>query len=262
MRALAMVGLGALVATAGACVALSGIGDYGTCTDTCDDAAPTGQAHDVSIPDVMASKETSSTSMDVTGPMDDVTEPPPPEAGPDDASSDAADVSLPPMDSGPDVRPPVDSGSDADAAKDAGLGSSCGPLGTSTRCSGSEVCCATLSTQMNACAASCNANATIGCAVPSDCPSSAPLCCAHMTLGGVFPACTVSLFASTCASTCADAPPGDLCTFTNGTIRLCAHDKDCMADTANPACYQFQGAPEAWCTTTTIGGVAGGVAQH
>ncbi len=260
-----MVGLGALVATAGACVALSGIGDYGTCTDTCDDAAPTAPMHDVSIPDVKAAPDdTSSSSMDVSVPTEEVSEPPPPsEAGPDDAAPEDADVSVPPMDSSPDVaRPPVDSGSDADAAKDAGLGSTCGPLGTSNHCGGSQVCCANLSTQMNACAASCNANATIGCTVPTDCPSSAPICCAHMTLGGTYPACTVSLFSSTCASTCADAPPADLCLFTNGIIRLCAHDKDCMSDTANMACYQFEGAPEAWCTTMAIGGAASGVPQH
>jgi hypothetical protein len=266
MRALAVVGVGALVASVGACVGLSGIGGYEACGDSCGDAAATLIDAPIVVDERPASRGDSSQSQeeDVSTPVEEEGVPPTPEASSlDDAQPD--DVSAPPpMDSGPDVvTPPIDSGKDVETKPEAGpgVGTTCGPLKTPNHCTTSQICCATLATQMNACATTCAANATIGCTNPTDCPSTAPLCCAHMTLGGNFPMCSVSLFASACAATCADNPPSNLCNFNDGVIRLCAHDKDCSADTANQKCYQFNNAPEAWCTTAAIGAAGGGVDQ-
>jgi len=265
MRLAAMVGLGGFVATMGACAALSGLGDYEECAGTCDDAAPqppdSSTGRDVLVP---PQGETGAMTMDVVSPPEGDSMSPVPDAEDEGADGESADVSTP-VEAGPDVvsppPPPVDAGNDADAVAsppDAGLGATCGARGTSNRCTGSQICCADLSTQTNACTtSSCNSDATIGCAVPSDCSGSTPLCCAHMTLGGTFPTCKVSLFSSSCAATCADSPPMDLCVYNNGIIRLCAHDKDCNSDSAKPSCYNFQNAPESWCTTTAIGGAAG-----
>jgi hypothetical protein len=77
----------------------------------------------------------------------------------------------------------------------------------------------------------------------------------------------VAAFSASCASTCNDSPPASGCTFT-GIVRLCTHDGDCGSDTANPLgsgpanqCWNYDGAPESWCTSATVGGLGGGVHQ-
>ena len=256
-----MVGLGAIVATAGACVALSGIGDYAACGDTCDDAAP--PPHDASIHDVKPPPEEATSHVDVTMPFEDVSMPPTPEASPSDAGPE--DVSDAPMDAG-DARPP-DAGSDADAGKppEAGppAGPTCGTKGTTTHCTASESCCQTLTTQTNACSSSActSGQGTLGCQVPADCPASKPICCGTMTLTGLAVPCGVTAFATTCASSCADNPPTS-CTF-NGTVRLCTKDSDCTSDpTAMSMCFNFQSAPVSWCQTAAGAAIGNGVPQH
>jgi hypothetical protein len=48
-----------------------------------------------------------------------------------------------------------------------------------------------------------------------------------------------------------------------GTVRLCAHDADCQSDAVNPLaggqCWNFNGAPESWCTSLAVGTAGGGV---
>ncbi len=257
MRLAAMVGVGGFAATLGACAALSGLGDYEECPGTCDDAALPPRNDSSVDRDVKVPEETGAMTMDVGSPPEEVSTPVP-DAEDENGDGQSADVSAP-AEAGPDVvsPPPVDGGGDADAVAsppDAGLGSTCGPNKTTNRCSGSQVCCADLSTQVNTCtSSSCPSGATIGCAVPTDCPVSAPLCCASMTLnGGTLPKCSVSAFSSSCKPTCADNAPASGCTFT-GTVRLCAHDKDCTSDNNGMMCYNFASAPESWCTTMAIG---------
>ncbi len=257
-----MVGVGALLATNGACAALSGLGDYEECSGTCEDATPLPS--DASLGrDGQVRRDATGTTADVSSPPEEVSMlPPPPDAEGEDVEAEAGDVMQP--EAGPDVvePPPVDGGGDADAVAappDAGLGATCGPKGTTNRCTGSQVCCADLSTRTNTCqSSSCPTDATIGCAVPTDCPGSAAICCANLTLaGGTLPNCTVSAFSASCKATCADNAPAAGCTFT-GIVRLCAHDKDCTGDSNGMMCYNFESAPESWCTTMAIGELGGG----
>jgi hypothetical protein len=168
--------------------------------------------------------------------------------------------------------PGPDSGT-SDAGSDAGpAGPTCGPKGTSFQCNSNQVCCANLSTQTNACAATCAANASLSCTTASDCPQSTPICCAQATStpdskNDPSPKCTTTALSASCASTCNDSPPAAGCTFT-GTIRLCSHDTDCQSDTANPLalglanqCWNYNGAPESWCTNAAAGNGGGGVHQ-
>ena len=191
--------------------------------------------------------------------------------------ADIVDVVLP-VDTGSDAPPPpLEAGTvGVDAGNEAGpppaSGPTCGPRGATMKCDASQVCCANLAAQTNACAATCAMNASLLCTTASDCSSSAPICCAHATLtpdskNDPAPLCVATAFSASCAATCNDSPPANGCTF-SGTVRLCGHDTDCKSDTANPLgagsanqCWNYNGAPESWCTSATVGNVGGGVHQ-
>jgi hypothetical protein len=258
MRALALVGVGALVATMGACVALSGISDYAACSDTCGDGDGAPPVEDVSIRDVRMPTKDATMTPEVRPPPEDTSNPEVREAGVDDAGPSEAAA---PMDSGPEVLPPPsDAGPDVVVGPpDAGLGAHCGDSGTTTRCTGSQVCCANLTTERNACASSCVATATIGCSIPSDCPAGTT-CCGHMQLTGALPPCALTSFSTACAATCTESPPTSCASA--GVVRMCVHDSDCMSDTANPVCFNFNGAPTSWCETAAAGAAGLGVEQH
>jgi hypothetical protein len=201
-------------------------------------------------------------------------------SGPEDAGGpgEAGVINLTsPIDSGSDApAPPPDAGTDGfDGGSDTGSappGATCGPKGTTVRCTANQICCANLSQQTNACAATCAMNASLSCATASDCPSSAPICCAQAALtpdskNDPSPRCAETGFSAACVTTCNDLPPSSGCTFT-GTLRLCSHDMDCTSDTADPQgaglanqCWNYNNAPESWCTSATVGSVGGGVHQ-
>jgi hypothetical protein len=255
VRNVALIALGALAACAGACAALSGLDAYHDCAEPCE--ADDGMAHGRPV-----SEEATTAPDDAASPGQDVSTPWTSGHG-DAGDEEVADGPLPLTDSGPDVALP-DALSDAEAGveaslPDAGVGPTCGPLGTLTRCTEAQVCCANPSNETNSCAATCATDATLRCSVPSDCPAAAPLCCAHLSLTGSLPPCTATSFSSVCAATCADNPPTS-CSFT-GTIRLCAHDSDCTSDSANPLCYNFNNAPTSWCTTSSTASLASGKEQ-
>src|SRR4029077_2686282 len=121
----ALVGVGALVATIGACVALSGISDYAACGDTCGDGDSAPPVEDVSIRDVRMPKVDATMTPEVRPPPVETSNPPAPDAGVDDAGPSEGAA---PMDSGPEVRPPpIDAAPDVDVGpRDAGLGAHCG----------------------------------------------------------------------------------------------------------------------------------------
>jgi hypothetical protein len=169
------------------------------------------------------------------------------------------DVSSPPpvVDAGPDVAPPV---------IDAGPGPTCGPLSSRITCPSTQVCCANLSNYMNACssASSCSGNTTLSCSTAADCPASAPICCGKLSTvtdaaNDLPPKCTATGLSASCAASCADSPPADptTCKYPpaggSGLVRLCSHDKDCMSDTANSGCYNFNSAPVSWCSAALAG---------
>jgi hypothetical protein len=241
MRALAAVGIGALIATLGACVALSGIGDYTACGDACGDGDGAPPELDVSVRD-SGTPTPDRTIPEAGPPSDDSAAPPAPDGGIDASPPDGSA----PADSGPDVLPPpVDAAPDADAGPpDAGLGPHCGDAGTSTRCTAGQACCVTPATQRNACASSCTAADTLGCSIPSDCPAGTT-CCAHLQLTGALPPCGLTSFSSTCAATCAESVPSSCASA--AVVRLCVRDSDCTSDTANPMCFNFNSAPVSWC---------------
>jgi hypothetical protein len=273
-----------LAGTTGACAALSGLTDYQECAGDCAGA----------IADDASSAETPTDSGDLA----EVSTTPPDEGSPQEEeaslSADGNFVDVAGFDSAWDApaQPPeagspgLDAGNDAggDAASDAGRDASidaasevgpppatCGPKGTTSRCYANQVCCANLAAQTNACAATCAANESLSCTTASDCPQSTPICCAQATFtpdsnGDPSPKCTATAFSAVCASTCNDSPPATGCSFV-GTIRLCTHDTDCQSDTSNPVggqanqCWNYNSAPESWCTNATLGGVGGGVHQ-
>ncbi len=210
---------------------------------------------------------------------EDLAEPDREASGGDDAGGPVEDVgdAVPSVDSGVDAPPPLEAGTGGvDAGNEAGpppaSGPTCGPRGTTMKCDASQVCCANPAAQTNACAATCAMNATLSCMTASDCPSSAPICCAHAAFtpdskNDPPPVCLATAFSASCAATCNDSPPASGCTF-SGTVRLCGHDADCKSDTANPLgagsanqCWNYNGAPESWCTSSTVGNVGGGVHQ-
>jgi hypothetical protein len=270
MRLALTAGFFAMAGALGACALLSGLADYRECVGDCADTTsnPTDGTR-VEVP------------MESGNSLDD---------GPSlpEGASELEDVGAPPEAGFVDVTLPVDAGSDAPAppfdaqtdGSDAGVdtgpppppGATCGPKGTTVRCTASQICCANLSAQTNACAATCAMNASLSCATASDCPSSAPICCAQATFtidskNDPPPVCAVAAFSAACAKTCTDSPPANGCTFI-GTLRLCSHDTDCASDTANPLgtglanqCWNYNGAPESWCTSAAVGSVGGGVHQ-
>ena len=166
---------------------------------------------------------------------------------------------------------PFDAGSDGlEAGRDAGpappIGPTCGPRGATVRCYASQVCCENLAAQTNSCSASCASNATLPCSTASDCPTSAPICCAEMTLvpdsmNDLPPKCANTALFASCAASCNDNPPSDATTCkypasgTTGMVRLCSHNADCASDTATTGggCFDFNGAPVAWCSTALTG---------
>jgi hypothetical protein len=234
---------------------LSGLDAYHDCAEPCgaDDGMASGRP---------VSEEATTAPADAASPGQDVSTPWTSGDG-DAGDEEVADGPLPLSDSGldvalPDALPDAEAGVEA-SLPDAGVGPICGPLGTLTRCTGAQVCCANPSNETNSCAAACSTDATLRCSVPSDCPAAAPLCCAHLSLTGTLPPCTATSFSSVCAATCADSPPTS-CSFT-GTIRLCAHDSDCASDSANPLCYNFNNAPTSWCTTSSTAALASGKEQ-
>jgi len=270
MRTWVGAGMVALVAAAtGACASLAGLGDYGECAGACGAAGDRGDDMHVDVPD----DSSTPSSDDGASPGErGVT----PGEGPDDASSETADATSA---DGPsqDGRTQSEAQSDArvgtgmdawvDAASEASAppmtGSTCGPRGTTTRCGAGQVCCATLATQTNSCAASCASNATLGCTSASDCPQSAPICCANAALTNDAqndppPKCAVAAFSSACATSCLDVPPQS-CVFL-GILRLCSRDADCQGDVANQ-CWNYNGAPESWCSVPAVAMVGGGVHQ-
>jgi hypothetical protein len=202
---------------------------------------------------------------------------PPAEAAPTDDEAGSVDanlndVSYPPHDSGgaDAPPPPAEAGIDATPPMDAGpppmTGATCGPKGTSMRCRTGQTCCANLAAQTNACATTCPSNASLSCATASDCPSSAAICCAQASFtidsaGDLPPKCAVAAFSASCASSCNDVAPTS-CTYI-GMIRLCSHDADCQSDSTNGLaggqCWNFNGAPESWCTSAAVGNTGGGV---
>jgi hypothetical protein len=72
--------------------------------------------------------------------------------------------------------------------------------------------------------------------------------------------CVATQFSAACAATCADVPPSSGCTFI-GTVRLCTHDADCQSDGLSNQCWNYNNAPESWCTNATAGSLGGGVHQ-
>jgi hypothetical protein len=276
MRLAPAAGFVVLVGASGACAALSGLADYHECTGDCADASADSTDARVQVP-----ADAGDSVEDQGAPVDES-----PLEG-EDATSPAdggfADVALP-TDAEPDgPAAPIDAGTTgldagglgSDAGNDAsppGLGPTCGPKGTTIRCTAGQICCANLSAQTNACTATCASNASLSCSTASDCPASTPICCAQATLAPDSkndppPQCAAKAFSASCAATCNDSPPANGCTFT-GTIRLCSHDTDCQSDTANPLgtgaanqCWNYNGAPESWCTSATVGNVGGGVHQ-
>jgi hypothetical protein len=270
-----------LAGTTGACAALSGLTDYQECAADCagaiaDDASPIETPMDSG--DLM---EVDTTPVDDGSPQEE-------EAT---LSADANFVDVAVLDSAWDApaQPPetgsprLDAGNDAanDAGRDASIDAPSevgpppatgGPKGTTFRCNANQVCCASLAAQTNACAATCAANASLSCTTASDCPQSTPICCAQATFtpdskNDPSPMCVATAFYASCASTCNDSPPASGCTFI-GTIRLCTHDTDCQSDTANPdalglanQCWNYNSAPESWCTNAGVGNLGGGVHQ-
>jgi hypothetical protein len=251
VRNVALIALGALAACAGACAALSGLDAYHDCAEPCD--ADDGMASERPV-----SEEATTGPADAASPAQEVSTQW--TSGDADAGDeDVADGPLSPTDAGLDVALPEAEAEAEASLPDAGVGPTCGPLGTLTRCTAAQVCCANPSSETNSCAATCATNATLRCSVPSDCPASAPLCCAHLSLTGTLPPCTATSFSSMCAATCADNPPTS-CSFA-GTIRLCGHDSDCASDSANPLCFNFNNAPTSWCTTSSTASLANGKEQ-
>lgn len=255
MRALAPMGVAALAICVPACAALSGLDAYHEC-DSCEADGGGSDARPAASQDATFPGDTGS-------PAEDVSAPPISVDGGDGDSGDSGDASVnddatpSPMDSGLDA-PVADAEPDAASPPDAGVGPVCGPLGTSTRCTGTQVCCGDASAQVNTCAASCAADAIIRCSVPSDCPSSTPLCCGQLSVKGTYPPCEATSFSSVCAAACADKPPTS-CSFT-GTVRLCQHDSDCTSDSAGPLCYNFN-APISWCSTSSAASLGNGKEQ-
>jgi hypothetical protein len=110
-----------------------------------------------------------------------------------------------------------------------------------------------------------SSSGTLTCSGPSDCPSSAPICCAMLAqvpdaMNDLPPQCVNTILASSCASACKDSPPTDATTCRyppagTGMVRLCNHDVDCATDPATPGagCYNFNSAPISWCSTSTAG---------
>jgi hypothetical protein len=247
------MGVAALAICAGACAALSGLDGYHEC-DSCQADDGSGDARPPASQDATFIGDTGATAEDVSAPPTSVD-------GDDgdsgDAGGDDGDATPSPPDTGLDAPVP-DAEPDAASPPDAGVGPICGPLGTSTRCTGTQVCCGDASAQVNTCAAGCAADAIIRCSVPSDCPASTPLCCGQLSLKGTYPPCAATSFSSVCAVACADKPPTS-CSFT-GTVRLCLHDSDCTSDSAGPLCYNFD-APISWCSTSSAGSLGSGKEQ-
>jgi hypothetical protein len=275
MRFLATVGFVALVSTMGACAALSGLGDYEQCAVSCGEAS---SGEGASSPDASMHPRDASAGRDAPRSVDTGVpgeEPSSVEAssGEETSAPESGEVGPMPSDATTPEGAPADVAPvEAAPPPDAGIGSTCGPKGTTTRCNASQVCCANLAAQTNTCAATCAMNATLTCQLPSDCPGSAPLCCAHVTFttdsnNDPSPKCAATAFSAACAASCNDLPPANGCTFT-GIIRLCKHDGDCMSDTSNAGgygqdnqCWNYNGAPESWCTNATVGMFGGGVHQ-
>jgi hypothetical protein len=284
----------ALAGGGGACAALSGLTNYQECAGECADVV-TGTSDGSSVEPI----DSGNSVEDSTTPAEEVSSQGEEGSGPDaavadafvplDSGSDAPVRSLEAGSHGPDAS--SDSGFDAwfdagfdagtDAGFDAGIdtgpppmtGPTCGPEGTTARCYAGQVCCADLVAQTNACAATCAANAWLSCTTASDCPQSAPICCAQATFtsdskNDPSPMCVATQLIASCAATCDDSPPANGCTF-GGTIRLCSHGADCQSDTADPLgtglanqCWNYNSAPESWCTNATVGDLGGGVRQQ
>lgn len=275
-----------LAGAAGACAALSGLTNYQECERECADVTTaTIDGSSVgsidsgnSVEDSAApAEESSRQGQDVRGPDADFADALVPLDSGSDSIARSFDSGSQGLDSGSDAE--FDAGKDAwfDAGTDAGpptmTGATCGPRGATSRCNADQVCCANLAAQTNACAATCAANASLSCTTASDCPQSAPICCAQATLtpdskNDPSPQCVATAFSASCTVTCNDNPPANGCTF-SGTIRLCVHGADCQTDTADPLgaglanqCWNYNGAPESWCTNATVGALGGGVQQQ
>jgi hypothetical protein len=268
VRFFGAAGCAVLAVASASCAAVAGLGDYSECTDDCEgeSRSPSKLLDASQVPDEPV-VDAAATTDDLSAPSDDAAEegqgsaPPDAELEASPAPVDAhADVASSPVDAAPDsVAPVVDSGP--------GAGPSCGPLASRSRCNGNQVCCANLAAQTNTCSApaSCASNATLACATASDCPASAPICCAQMTLApdalnDLPPKCTATGLTASCAASCSDNPPSDptTCKYPpsgTGTVRLCSHDADCTSDTAviGGGCYNFNGAPVSWCSTSLAG---------
>jgi hypothetical protein len=274
VRFFGAAGFVVLTAAGASCAAVSGLDDYGTCTGDC----AGGSSSSTTAPDASTNPDSSSPATSDASTSDedgaaasgDASEGQPDEgselgdagidgpgvAPPADAQTE--DVASPPVDAGPDASPVVDAG---------GVGPVCGPLLLRAACSNSQVCCANLATQTNACSApaSCASNVTLSCSTAADCPGSAPICCARMTLGpdalnDLPPKCMLTSLSASCATSCSDSPPSDptTCKYPSsgtGIIRLCSHAADCASDTAllGVGCYNFNGAPVSWCSTSLAG---------
>jgi hypothetical protein len=270
VRFFGAAGCAVLALASASCAALAGLGDYSECTDDCEDASrsPSKLLDASQVPDEPVVEDAPATPDDISAPSDDADQ-----EGDGSVARDAeleasptpldahSDVASPPVDAAPDsVAPGVDSGPP-------GAGPTCGTLASRSRCNGNQVCCASLAAQTNACTtpASCASNATLACATASDCPASAPFCCGRMTLvpdaqNDLPPKCTATGLSASCAASCTDNPPADATTCKyppsgTGTVRLCSHDADCTSDIAlaGAGCYNFNGAPVSWCSTSLAG---------
>jgi hypothetical protein len=259
------------MAIAASCAAVDGLNDYEECSGACTESGNGSSGGEGTAP--APGDDATATSHATPPPEDDAeaTAPgetsSPPGAG-DDASASAPDAGSPqaPMDATTDaglIDAPVEEEAEASPP---GTGPTCGPRGATTRCNANQVCCGNLAAQTNACASSCAAGATLGCLTASDCPGSAPICCAQVMLaidsaGDLPPKCLATQFSASCASACVDTAPTS-CTYI-GNVRLCSHDADCASDSTNPLaggqCWNFNNAPESWCSSATIGAAGGGV---
>jgi hypothetical protein len=256
--------------SASGCAALSGLGNYEECTEDCVGAG--AQTDDGPTTDL--TRDSGESVADDANPVGDETpaetgEPnPPDDANVNDASSssEAESDARETPDTG--VVTPFDAGAEAEASSPPPppTGPTCGPRGTSNRCTSNQVCCANLTGQTNACssASGCGSTTTLSCATASDCPSSAAICCAAVILtpdaqNDLPPKCAVTSFSASCASACADTPPAS-CSYL-GNVRLCSHDADCQSDLLSNQCWNYNNAPESWCTSQAAGQGGGGVHQ-
>ncbi len=170
----------------------------------------------------------------------------PADTGTDDASTADVATDAPTPDTSSDTATtPDDTGSTADTAppEDA-AGVKCGE----SVCPVGEVCCVTPGAGGSlsfACDTSCSdAGGTISCDGPEDCSSSAPICCANITITGSFPTCEFKAGDASCKSTCDSNIPTSIPSScpSAATARACKKKGDCTEASYSECCEVSDGA--------------------